>query len=264
MKKKRGKSRAKKPNISFRRKMTIYYYRLVLTFKLSLLLLVGLFFFTDLFKGFKHDMRHKFYQASAHYGFVLENVIIEGQKNMPSKDIISILGSKKGDPIFEINLRGTKNKLENHIWVKAAIVERRLPSSIYIAVHERTPIAIWQFKGKLYVVDAEGNRISKLKGKGFRELIHVVGQDANIYAQSLIENLNRHPKIASKVRSAVRYGGRRWNLNLQQSIVVKMPEHGFAKAYRYLGLLNKKGVLFNQGYKMLDLRDRNKYYLEKR
>ena len=255
--------KSRKANISLRRRVAVYYQRFMFLLKLSLLIFVCLLVFTNLFKVFKDNIRTTFYETLAHYGFVLQNVIIDGQKNTLSKDIIDMLGADKGAPIFAINIEEVKDRLEGSPWVKGAIVERRLPSTIYIAVIERLPIAIWQFKRKLYLVDAEGNCISKYEGKGFEELIQVVGQDANIYAQNLIGDLNRYPELASKVKSAVRYGQRRWNLNLEQGVTIKMPEENFGKAYDYLHLLDKNQKLFDQDYKMLDLRDANKYYLEK-
>jgi hypothetical protein len=42
-----------------------------------------------------------------------------------------------------------------------------------------------------------------------------------------------------------------------------MPEDNFNEAYDYLYALNKNKNLFDQDYKMLDLRDSKKYYLEK-
>ncbi|MDP4709351.1 MAG: FtsQ-type POTRA domain-containing protein [Rickettsiaceae bacterium] len=231
--------------------------------KITIAILLSLLIFTDLFKSFKDRMYDVFYQKTAKYGFVLQNVIIEGKKNAEYQDIVNLLKVEEGAPIFSINIQEVKERLETHIWLKAAIVERQLPSTIYIAVTERTPIAIWQFKQKLYLVDVEGNRIAKHEGQEFGDLIQVVGQDANIYAQALIDDLNRHPGLAGKVKSAVRYGQRRWNINLEQNITVKMPEDNFNEAYNYLYALDKNKRLFDQNYKMLDLRDSKKYYLEK-
>ena len=69
--------------------------------------------------------------------------------------------------------------------------------------------------------------------------------------------------MAKKVVSAVRYGQRRWDLNLEQKINVKMPEKGFQEAYDYLNSLNKEGKLFDQNYKVINLKDPSKYYMEK-
>ena len=260
---KKAKQPVKKKNISLYRRLTICYQRFVFILKMSVILLLSLFIFTDLFKNFKEKICDVFYQETAKYGFVLQNVIIEGKKNAEYKDIIDLLEAEQGAPIFSINIKKVKERLENHIWLKTAIVVRQLPSTIYIAVTERTPIAIWQFKQKLYLVDAEGNRIVKHQGQEVGDLIQVVGQDANIYAQGLLIDLNSYPALAAKVKSAVRYGQRRWNLNFEQNITVKMPEDNFNEAYDYLYALNKNKNLFDQDYKMLDLRDSKKYYLEK-
>ena len=118
--------------------------------------------------------------------------------------------------------------------IKAALVERRMPKTIYIAIIERKPIAIWQFEKKLYLIDEEGNRISNKDIEKFSKLLQVVGSDANVYAQNLVMELSKHPELAKRITSAVRYGERRWNLNLEQGITVKMPEDDFQKAYNYL------------------------------
>ena len=142
-------------------------------------------------------------------------------------------------------------------------MERRLPSKIHIGLVERNPIAIWQFEQKLYIIDSDGSRISTYNGEGFPSLLQVIGADANIYAQGLIDELNKFPNLASKIRSAVRFGQRRWNLNFKDGIVVKMPEANFASSYEFLNSLDKDNKLLNQGYKMLDLRDPNKLITEK-
>ena len=42
-----------------------------------------------------------------------------------------------------------------------------------------------------------------------------------------------------------------------------MPDKGFSEAYDYLHALDKKGKLFNQNYKVINLKDPSKYYMEK-
>lgn len=252
-----------KVNISFRRRFWTYYHRIALLLKLSMVIIMVVFFYTNVFDNYKRITQNWFFEFSANHGFVLENIIVEGQKNTPLKEIVDSLMADKGAPIFAIDILAVKERLEENIWVKAAVVERRLPSTMYIAVIERSPIAIWQFEQRLYLIDAEGNRISAYSGQEFDGLLHVVGQDANIYAQVLLDELNKYPNLASKVKSAVRYGQRRWNLNFKEGITVKMPEIDFGLAYEYLNNLDKSNKFFNQNYKMLDLRDANKYYLEK-
>ncbi len=261
--KKARKQKSTKTIISLRRRMLIYYQRVILVFKLSILIIITIFIFTDVFNTLKEKMHSSFYNITANYGFILENIIIEGQVNMPLKEIVDALGKDKGEPIFAVDMKKVKERLEGNIWIKGAIIKRKLPKTIYIAVLERKPIAIWQFKQNFYLIDSDGNRISKYFGEGFCELIHIIGQDANIYASSLRKKLNKYPGLASKIKSAVRYGCRRWNLNFEQKITVKMPEQGFCEAYSYLNFLDINKKFFDQTYKILDLRDPDKYYLEK-
>ncbi len=264
MKKKTASKRSNSAAISLKRRWQVLLHRIIFFIKLWILLFIGLFIFTDYFDSYKEKAKNRFNEFTASYGFVLENIKIEGEKHTSYKDIVQALRVDKGAPIFSVDMEEVKGRLEDTTWIKKAMVERRLPSTIYIAIVERQPIAIWQFKKKLYIIDSEGNRITKHSGEGFAELLHVVGQDANIYASSLLADINVYPNLASKVKSAVRYGNRRWNLHLEQNIIVKMPENSFSEAYEYLHLLNKDKKLFDQNYKMLDLRDPNKYYLEKK
>ena len=140
---------------------------------------------------------------------------------------------------------------------------RKLPNTLIIHITERIPIAIWQNQQKLTLIDYEGNIIDMNHIEDFKHLIHVVGSDANLYAENLIETLKTEPSLSSNVISAVRFGERRWNLILKQNITVRMPEIDFEKALHYLAKMHESGKLFDQDYKFLDLRDPSKYYIEK-
>lgn len=252
-----------KINLSFRRRLGLYYSRLMTLLKIIILLMVLILSFTNLFSVQRQKLSNMIIGITANYGFVFEHVIIQGQKNTSSSDIIDAIGTSEGVPIYALNINDIRTKIEDNPWIKAALVERRLPNTLYVMVIERNPIAIWQFQQKLYLIDEEGTRITSKNLEKFPNLLHVVGPDANIYALSLIEDLARHPDIAKRVVSAVRNGSRRWDLNLDQKINVKMPENNFNEAYDYLNSLNQKGKLFDQNYKTVNLRDESKYYIEK-
>ena len=253
----------KKPNITLRRKIAIAYSRLILAVKLSVIVFIGILFFTNYLDFVKQTVAHHIYEFTGDIGFSLENVLIEGQHNTRSEDILATLNADKGTSILSVDIKEVKTQLEKNPWIKAVAVERQLPSTLYIAILERTPIAICQINQKLYLIDEDGFNITNKDIENFAMLPHVVGTDANIYAAKLIEDLKNDPEIAKKLVSAVRYGERRWNLNLEENITVKMPEKNFEAALKYLSELNKLKKLFNQNYKIIDLRDSAKYYIEK-
>lgn len=256
------KRNLRKKKISFNRKVLIYYSNFKLSLIITAIIFAYLLLFTNLFENLKKDIQTKFYNITAKVGLVLENLEIGDLKNVTAQEIVECLNADKGIPIFSIDLANVKKRLEENTWVESVIIARKFPSTIAIQVKERTPIAIWQFEGRLYLIDSEGNRIDTYHGQKFENLIQVVGIDANIYAQNLLNELNKYPALAARVKSAVRYGQRRWNLNFNDNFTVKMPEKDFSRAYQYLADLNKNAKLFGNNYKTLDLRDVEKYYLE--
>jgi len=263
MKQKKNLKKIKRPNIPLRRKIAVIYSRFVISIKILLLFAVYLFFFTKYFAFIKHEIAQNIYEFTSDIGFKLENVLIEGQHNISSEDILSKLEADKGTPIFSIHLDEVKSNLEKNSWVKSVSIQRRMPDTIYIDIVERVPIAIWQINKKLFLIDDDGFKITSENIENFAHLPHVIGSDANIYATSLIKDLSEYPEFASKIISSVRYGERRWNLNLQQNITIKMPETGFKEALKYIIQLDKASKLFDKNYKVIDLRDKDKYYIEK-
>jgi len=256
------KQTKKTNNISLRRKLGLIYKKATLGLKIALIIFICLFAFTKYFASLKSYLTTNIYQTTTKIGFKLENVIIEGQHNIDEPTILKVLNANKGSSIFALKLDEIRDNLKKNKWIKEAYVARRLPNTIYIKLFEREPVAIWQINNRLFLIDEEGYEISK-NIEPFPHLLHIVGEGANIYASRLVSELQKYPAIMNKTLAAVRCGDRRWDLNLKGGINIKLPEKNFEEALKYAEALNKANKLFNQNYKVLDLRDKNKYYLEK-
>jgi len=258
------KARVKKPNIPLKRRLITFYSRAILVLKLKAVILVLLMVFTTSLDFVKVKAIDFANNKAATLGFRLKNILIHGSINVPSKDILKAIKVKNNTPLFAVDLLAAKNNIEKNPWVKACAVERQLPDTIYISILERKPIAVWQINKKLFLIDAEGTKISDQGLEKFSSLIHVVGPEANIYAAQLIRYIeNASPELLKKVESATRHGNRRWNINLEEDITVKLPEQNMKGAIQYLAKLHSNNMLFNQKYKTIDLRDGNRYYVEK-
>jgi cell division protein FtsQ len=249
--------------LSYKRKARLWIQRFLFTWKILLVILLYLFFFTSHIGFIKEYMLDNFSELGGELGFRLETVVIRGNKHIDTNTIISSLNADVGTPLFSISLDKIYHKLRNISWVQDVTLQRKLPDTIIINILERKPIAIWQNKQKLSLVDIDGNVIETEKIGDFASMLHVVGEDANIHAATLIEDLIQEPTISANVISAVRYGERRWNLILKQNITIKMPERDFDIALKYLSKMNQQNKLFDQSYKIIDLRDSTKYYIEK-
>jgi cell division protein FtsQ len=203
-----------------------------------------------------------FIELSAICGFKLNNIIIQGRSNFNIKDFLSRFNADNNTPLFSINPAEVKQAIESDSWIKAAIVYRKLPNTLQIKVLERTPIALWQYNKRVFLIDEDGYTMNG-DVETFDHLPYFIGEGANVYAASLIKILSQKPSLLHDTSYIIRLGNRRWDLILKNDILVKMPEDNFDKALEYLNNKYTQGVL-TDNIKTLDLRDNQKYYIEKR
>jgi cell division protein FtsQ len=250
-------------DISAQRRLSLYIKRIFFILKILLLSAFLFLTLTKQFADFKLDVRHKISEYLAEIGFALDNVVIIGQKNITNSEVVASLNADTGTPIYDIDLSNSHRILAKNSWVKSALVQRKLPDTIIVTLYEKDPVAVWQVNRELFVIDSDGEPIKGAKPENFAGYIHVVGEDANIYAAELVSAISSNPSLAGKVRYAVRYGQRRWDMHLEENITVRMPQYDFAAAYNYLSKLYNEEKLFGNKIKSIDLRDISKIYVEK-
>ena len=192
--------------------------------------------------------------ASAKLGLSVKDIFVEGRAETAAADILAAIGIRHGAPIFAFDPRRAKGELERLAWVDRADVERRLPDTIYIRVIERMPLALWQNQGRMALIDREGVEIRGVDVRRFARLPQVVGPDAPIHAAQLVALLATEPDIAKRVTAAIRVGGRRWNLKLDNGIDVRLPETNAGAAWVRLAELVRKDGLLERDVTVVDLR----------
>ena len=89
-----------------------------------------------------------------------------------------------------------RKRLEATPLIREATVRKLYPGEISITLTEREPYALWQVKGELFVIAADGTVIDKMDDGRFAHLPLVVGADANLRA--------------TRISRAARRGRRRW------------------------------------------------------
>lgn len=194
--------------------------------------------------------------ASAEAGFRVEEITIAGRTRTPTAQIAAALGSHHGAPILGLDLAAAKDRLEALPSVRAAAVERRLPGHIHLAIVEREPVALWQNQGQFTLVDRDGHQIPG-GIEGFEDLPLVVGEGAAQRADELLTMLASEPKLAQRVKAAVRVGNRRWNIRLddaEKGIEVRLPDEEPQAAWHRLAELDREHGLTNRNITMVDMR----------
>jgi len=191
---------------------------------------------------------------SARAGLTVQNVLLEGRRHTPSREVLRAVGLKRGDAILGVDLGEIRRRLKAIAWIREATVVRRLPDTVAIHIVERRPFALWQRKSKLVLVDDLGVVITARHLGAFRKLPILVGSDAPRHAPSLFAMLQSEPKLARQVISAVRVGNRRWNVEFRNGIEVRLPENDPHVAWRRLADLDAHHRLLARDVRMIDMR----------
>jgi cell division protein FtsQ len=192
--------------------------------------------------------------GTARLGLVVRDVKVEGRETTDRDTILAALGAGPGTPILAVSPRRAKEQLEALPWVRSAVVERRLPDTLYVRLVERKPLALWQHGGKIELIDREGAVIPVAHLDRFAKLPMVVGENAASHAAELLDMLATEPDLASRVSAAIRVGDRRWNLRIDNAIDVLLPAESAAQAWAQVARLERSSSILKRDVQAIDVR----------
>ena len=198
--------------------------------------------------------RHKTIVISADAGFRVANILVEGRVNTDPDVLLGLVNVQQGDPLFSFNPQSAKELIERVSWVKSVQVERRLPDTIYIALEERTPLALWQNAGKLYLIDGQGAVLTDYGLKRFSGLVMVSGEGSKENAAELLRTLSAEPKIYERIESAQFVANRRWDLKTTEGLHIKLPAEDIGLALRRLAMMEEDKAILGKSLEHIDLR----------
>ena len=197
-------------------------------------------------------MAYRFANRAA--GLVVNEVLVDGRLETSTDAMLAALSVERGDLALEFDVVAARARLEAIGWIKSARVERHLPDTIRVLIIERVPIAIWQREDDFVLIDDSGAVIGSSGLDRYRNLKVVVGDDAPAHAQALVGMLEEHPSLMARVQAAVRSGGRRWNLRMDNGIDVRLPETDAFAAWDRLAKYEAQHKLLTRDIGSIDLR----------
>jgi len=199
-------------------------------------------------------IEQRVFAMTARCGLAVGNVQVEGRGRASREAVLSAVAVARGMPILAVDPADTKQRLEAVPWIRSASVERRFPDTLHIRLVERQPLAFWQQHGKLVLIDRDGVVIPTERLDQFGNLIVLVGPDAPAHGAELIDMLQTEPALAAHVAAAVRVGGRRWNLRLDNNVDIALPEDDPAAGWRRLAQLERSDGILEREIQEVDLR----------
>ena len=199
---------------------------------------------------------------SAQIGLSVEDVYITGRTETQQRDILAALAVRRGQPLLLFDPYIAREELESLPWVRAARVERRFPDTIYVSLVERQPIGILQRGGQQSLVDETGTVLTTHGLQRWRDLPVLVGNGAPQAAPTLIRALIDFPDIYWRVRAMTYVYQRRWDLLLDNSVTIRLPEKDIGTALARLDRAEKEGKILDGSVHSIDLRLADRMIME--
>lgn len=191
---------------------------------------------------------------TADAGLKVQEVVVQGRRHTPPRDLLAAMRVDRGDPIVAFDPAEARARVEALPWIKSAVVERAFPDTIRITLVERKPLALWQDEGTLRLIDTDGEIIGIKDLRPFRDLPILVGEGVAPNASALIRLIDEEPVLAGRVTAAVRVSDRRWNVRIEDRVNVKLPAEGAEDAWRRLARIEQEHGILQRDIVAVDLR----------
>ncbi len=202
-------------------------------------------------------------------GFEVTRISLKGGLQTRDQDIIAALydrdeGQAIGRSLFHVNLRETRQRIEDIGWVKNASVSRLWPDTLHVSISERTPSALWQpdGQGELLLIDREGAVITRVGSHQYTGLPLVINTDDPTRASTVLAHLAQYPGLSARIAALKEQGNRRWDLVFRDNFVVKLPENNFEEALKELYELDAQSEDLSAALDYLDLRNKDTVYYD--
>ena len=187
---------------------------------------VFIFYDQKILKQFKGIIENYSYK----YQYSLSVVNINGLNNIDENEILNLINPYKGSSIFLIPIKKIANKITKNNWVKSVNIKSNYKNTIIINIEESKPMGIYTtdtqnilFSDELKILE----NIAKNEKK-FSKLIKFEGKNSIYESTKLIDSLPDN--FIEFIDKAFLINNRRWNLELNNTILLKLPEDNIKEA----------------------------------
>ena len=233
---------------------------------LTVMVLLGALFASGVIGRSVRAVNRTIATVTADAGFGISEIHITGNRRTPYSQVLEVLAMKPGQSIFSADLWQARDRLAHLEWIASAEIHRRYPDAIFVTLVEKRPFALWQApadahgEALIWVVERNGKLITTRDLDKFRRLPKLVGAGAPEAAADLVDGVAAHRAIAARIAAYARVSMRRWNLILDDGVVVQLPDNGWQKELDALEHLIIDGGILERDITQIDLRSPTHYF----
>ncbi|MCP1199698.1 cell division protein FtsQ/DivIB [Notoacmeibacter sp. MSK16QG-6] len=187
-------------------------------------------------------------------GFGVAELAVAGNRFTDETTIAKAVGLDDGRALLGLNAEDARHAIVALPWIKSAEVKKAYPSRLSVDLVEHKPAALWQVGSLVQVIDRSGMVIAPYEGVVLSGLPLVVGDGAAEHARQISDLVAAYPTVKDRVRAFIRVGHRRWDLQLDNGMTVKLPERRAAEALARLEEGNLFAELVARDVSSIDMR----------
>lgn len=90
-----------------------------------------------------------------------QRIAVRGNHRLSDGEVLALLDGLRGESLLIADLDAWRDRLLSSPWVRDASLRRVLPSTVEVAIEERTPLGIARISSELYLVDDGGTVIDE-------------------------------------------------------------------------------------------------------
>ena len=158
--------------------------------------------------------------------------------------------------LIGLNFNSIKEIVESSEWVKRASIKKVLPSTLKINVTENDPYAIYFQEGKSFLIDLDGSIITEINLNNYEDdLLFVRGENSPELLEQLIRDISiAFPNLTQTLEEVEFIEKRRWNLKLNNKLLVKLPDENIQQSLKNLKQLFEEQEVMESNIIEIDLR----------
>ncbi|MEZ5712528.1 MAG: cell division protein FtsQ/DivIB [Sphingobium sp.] len=202
-------------------------------------------------------------ELAARTGYEVKKVEVRGTDKMDDAPVYTIALGQVDRSMLNVDLSAVQHDIARLSWVKEARVFRRLPETLVVDIIERTPAAVWQYKGLLTLIDESGVVLEPVVPGKQPALPLLIGENANRQAPRFAQLMEAAPALKPTLLGATWVGNRRWDVQFQSGETLALPEGDELAAAALVDFARLDGThrLLGRGIQRFDMRDPDKFVM---
>ncbi len=219
----------------------------------------------NLFSKQVNIIKSSWFEYSKTFDMSLDDIIIEGRKNVLKQEISTILGLSRSSSFLAIDKENISSQIKTLPWIKNVTIKKTyLPNILQINIEEKKVIALYQENNQFFPLD-ETAQIINTNFVPKQEYIIVSGQGSKENLLDIMSIVSTNEAVFKRIKALQYISNRRWNIildDIENGKTIKLPEQNYKQAWKKLLKLNQTRGLLKRPLTIIDLRFDNKVILK--